>query len=173
LFLRSAHEPVIPASEPSSATPPPHISKPAKQPKVNIGGSSRLIWFNKLLREPQLKDERENLVGKIGKTREYKGCLEFMDFKNNIPPTLDKRYYDTFHTLAPDTPERFMPYQLVLVKANIPMPDYGPPKYPQALRHVDQGTVRKAEWQLGSKCPSDNSTLKTSIPSRILTTTSA
>ena len=33
----------------------------------------------------------------------------------------------------------------------------------------DQGTFKKAKWQLGSKCPSDNSTLKTSIASPILT----
>jgi hypothetical protein len=33
----------------------------------------------------------------------------------------------------------------------------------------DQGTFKKAKWQLCSKCPSSYSTLKTSIASRILT----
>jgi len=32
-----------------------------------------------------------------------------------------------------------------------------------------QMVIQKAKWQLGSKCPSDNSTLKTSIASPILT----
>jgi hypothetical protein len=35
----------------------------------------------------------------------------------------------------------------------------------------DQGTFKKAKWKLGSRCPSSHSTLKTSIASRILTTT--
>ena len=35
----------------------------------------------------------------------------------------------------------------------------------------DQGTYKKAKWQLGSKCPSSYSTLKASIASQILTTT--
>jgi hypothetical protein len=35
----------------------------------------------------------------------------------------------------------------------------------------DQGTFKKANWQLGSKCSSSYSTLKTSIASRILTPT--
>jgi hypothetical protein len=35
----------------------------------------------------------------------------------------------------------------------------------------DQGTFKKAKWQLGSKCPSSYSTLKASIASQILTTT--
>ena len=35
----------------------------------------------------------------------------------------------------------------------------------------DQGTFKNAKWQLGPKCPSDNSTLKTSIAPRILTPT--
>jgi hypothetical protein len=37
----------------------------------------------------------------------------------------------------------------------------------------DQGTFKKAKWQLGSKCPSTYSTLKASIASQILTTTGA
>jgi hypothetical protein len=37
----------------------------------------------------------------------------------------------------------------------------------------DQGTLQKAKWQLGSKCPSSYSTLKPSIASRILTPTGA
>jgi hypothetical protein len=36
---------------------------------------------------------------------------------------------------------------------------------------LDQGTIIKAKWQLSSKCPSSYSTLKTSIASRIRTTT--
>jgi hypothetical protein len=154
----TALEPVISTSEPSSATPPPHLPKSAKQPKVNVGGSSRLIWFNKLLREPRLKDARENLVGKIGNTRENDGCLEVVDFKDTTRPTLDKRFYNTLHTLAPDAPERFMPYQLALVKSNTPMPDYDPPKYPQALRHVsqkrnaDQEVNKPATWVISHLC---------------------
>jgi hypothetical protein len=35
----------------------------------------------------------------------------------------------------------------------------------------DQGTIIKAKWQLSSKCPSSYSILKTSIASRIRTTT--
>jgi hypothetical protein len=35
----------------------------------------------------------------------------------------------------------------------------------------DQRTIIKAKWQLSSKCPSSYSTLKTSIASRIRTTT--
>jgi hypothetical protein len=35
----------------------------------------------------------------------------------------------------------------------------------------DHGTIIKAKWQLSSECPSSYSTLKTSIASRILTTT--
>jgi len=38
---------------------------------------------------------------------------------------------------------------------------------------LDQGIFKKAKWQLGSKCPSSYSTLKTSIASRILTPTGA
>jgi hypothetical protein len=154
----AAHEPVIPASEPSSATPPPHILKLAKQPKVNVRRSSRLIWFNKLLREPQLKNVRKNLVGKIGNTREHKGCLEIVHFKDIIRPTLDKRYYDTFYTLAPNTRVRFMLYQLAFVKANILMPDYDLPKYPQAFRHIsqkrnaDQEVNKPATWVILHLC---------------------
>ena len=37
----------------------------------------------------------------------------------------------------------------------------------------DQGTFKKAKWQLDSKCPSSHSTLKRSFASRILTTTGA
>jgi len=37
----------------------------------------------------------------------------------------------------------------------------------------DQGTFKKAKWQLGPNCPSSYSTLKTSIASRILTPTGA
>jgi hypothetical protein len=37
---------------------------------------------------------------------------------------------------------------------------------------LNLGTVRRAKWQLGSKCPSSYSTLKGSIGSQILTTTS-
>jgi hypothetical protein len=36
---------------------------------------------------------------------------------------------------------------------------------------LDQGIFKKVKWQLGSKCPSRYSTLKTSIASRILTPT--
>jgi hypothetical protein len=35
----------------------------------------------------------------------------------------------------------------------------------------DQGTFKKAKWQLGFKCPSSCSTLKASVASKILTTT--
>jgi hypothetical protein len=153
-----ALEPVTPACEPTSATPQPHLPKPAKQPKVNVGGSSKLMWFNTLLREPRLKDARENLAAKIGNTKEHDGCLEVVDFKDTTRPTLDKRFYSTLHTLAPDAPERFMPYQLALIKADIEMPDYDPPKYPQALRHVsqkrnaDQEVDKPATWVISHLC---------------------
>ena len=60
--------------------------------------------------------------------------------------------------LRGDEPERFMPYQLALVKANIPMPDYDPPKYPQALRHAsqkrnaDQEVNKPATWVISHLC---------------------
>jgi len=38
---------------------------------------------------------------------------------------------------------------------------------------IDQGTFKKARWQLSSKCPSSYSTLEPSIASPILTTTGA
>ena len=154
--LTVALKPTTSAS--TSATPSPHLPKPAKQPKVNVGGSSKLIWFNTLLREPRLKDARDNLIGKIGNTREHSGCLEVVDFKDTTRPTLDKRFYDTLHKLAPDAPERFMPYQLALIKSNTPMPDYDPPSYPQALRHVsqkrnaDQEVNKPATWVISHLC---------------------
>jgi hypothetical protein len=41
------------------------------------------------------------------------------------------------------------------------------------MDNSDQGTFKKAKWQLGSECPSSYSTLKPSIASQILTTTGA
>ncbi|KAL8684665.1 MAG: hypothetical protein Q9224_006200, partial [Gallowayella concinna] len=113
------------------------VPSESKKPKLNLGGSSRLLWVNVLAQDPRLSGCRQNLFQKIGKTRVVAGgCVHVVDFTENTRPVLDKAFQGAFRAAASDAPERFSPYTIALVRAGKLVPAIIAPSYPPSLRKV-------------------------------------
>jgi len=114
-------------------------------PRKNVGGASKLEWFNTLAIHPDLEEARKNLFGKIASTTiEGGGCIIVNGFKDETRPTLDKSFVDLFKRLCPDGPARFSPYHIALLKHKVLIPDYDPPPYPSEHRMVKQKRQKSA-----------------------------
>lgn len=117
-----------------AAISPP--SRPAKKPKVNVGGSSRLEWVNILITSNDLDICRENLFRKIRDVEDKLGCLEVRGFTELTRPVMDKNPLATFKKVVPAAPERFSPYVIAMIQGGKRVPSFDPPRYPDELRKV-------------------------------------
>lgn len=112
---------------------------------ANVGGASKLEWFNILATHPELEGARQNLFAKIKDTeRTQDGCYVVKGFKEDTRPTLDKSFVDTFKRLCLDGPARFSPYHISMLQHQILVPLYDPPPYPAAQRMVKQKRNKSA-----------------------------
>ena len=112
-------------------------SVPAKLPNKNVGGSSKMKWFNQLATDNNLKAALANLVGKIKDTMEdEKGCWVVVGFTEETRPQVDKKFREVLKHRCADCPERFSPYTIALAGAQVLIPERDPPPYPPELRQV-------------------------------------
>ena len=103
----------------------------------NVGGASKLLWFNNLVSDPFLKEARESLIAKISETEEQTGgCIIVKGFKDTTRPVMDKKFLAVFKQRCLDAPERYSPYVISMLKERILIPDREPPRYPAELRQV-------------------------------------
>lgn len=131
LKRKSSDEPLLPVVAPTSLLEPK-----SKKIKINSGGASKLQWVKILATHEDLADCRQNLFRKIQDTKDNKGCLEVEKFSESTRPVMDKKLLEKFKRYAVDAPERFSPYVIALVQAGKVVPDFDPPRYPDALRKV-------------------------------------
>lgn len=134
-------------------------SPPAKIARKNVGGASKLTWFNVLAGAEQA-EPRANLVQKIGDTKRVDGCLLVEGFGPETRPVMDKKWLAKFRETCPDAPARFSPYHIALLKARVLVPAADPPPYPAELRLVKQkrsskaadGNEKSATWVASHLC---------------------
>ncbi len=127
----------------------------------NVGGASKLEWFNVLATHPELEGARRNLFGKIqGTTTDEIGCITVNGFKEETRPTLDKSFVNDFKRVCPDGPARFSPYHIAMLKEKVLVPNYDPPPYPlehrivkqKRSKHAAEGNEKSATWVASHLC---------------------
>lgn len=150
----AAKKPKLTASTSDSSTA-------TKTHKQNIGGGSRMEWFNKLIDTPELQPALQNLTAKITNIETLpRNCQQVIGFTQQTRPTLDKKFKPLQQTLLPDAPERFSPYVISLAKNQVRIPANNPPSYPEHLRKVKQkrssleaaGNEKEATWVASHLC---------------------
>lgn len=92
-----------------------------KAPRVNVGGASKMLWFNVLATDPRLEAAKRNLVNKVASTKALvSGCIQVLGFSAETRPVMDKRFLEEFRKICPDAPARYMPYHIsLLVRSSV------------------------------------------------------
>jgi hypothetical protein len=128
------------------------------QRQINVGGSSRLEWFNQLATDPSLSSARNNLFSKISHTVVATNCIVVKGFTEDTRPILDKSHFKLVRSKIPTAPARYSPYHIALIKAAKLVPITEPPAYPRELRQVltkrIKGTTvdKAATWVASHLC---------------------
>jgi hypothetical protein len=135
------------------------IESSEKVVKINVGGASKLSWFNKLVTNSDLRPVLANLGQKIKdfSVQPESGCRFVAGFTEETRPVVDKK----FKALLDESfPERYSPYVISLALAGVQIPDYDPPKLPLSLRKVlhkrvaaaSDGNEKDATWVASHLC---------------------
>lgn len=115
-------------------------------------------WFNKLLREPALQKERDNLVGKIAGRKPVGdlGCLEVPGQGKEFRPQMDKKYRENAKKVLDELPERYAHYHIGMLAGGVAMMDRDAPRVPEKWRKVltRSGKVmdKDATWVCSHLC---------------------
>jgi hypothetical protein len=153
-FLANTSQ-AAPEEQPTSGTPNSNSSKvkltsylvkdsapSSKAARVNVGGASKLTWFNVLASDQRLRDAKANSVQKIASTSNDNGCVVVRGFNEETRPVMDKSHLEGFRKICPDAPARYAPYHIALLQANKLVPDNEPCSYPEELRLVKHKRVK-------------------------------
>lgn len=124
-----------------TATPTTSASTPTR---INVGGASKLTWFNKLAIDPSLAPAKANLERKIAHTRNDNGCTVVVGFTAETRPVLDKDFLEVFREICGEAPARYAPYHIAMLQANKLVPEGEPCSYPEGLRLVKHKRVKTA-----------------------------
>lgn len=134
-------------------------SKPA--PKQNVGGSSKMLWYNHFLDDPALQPALQNLISKISKIEvQPNNCHHVTGFTETTRPQIDLKFRTKFEKLCPEGPARFSPYVISLLKSQVRISSDLPPAYPASLRKVkakrsssaSAGNEKDATWVASHLC---------------------
>lgn len=114
------------------------VAPSASSHKLNVGGASQLSWVNILANDVSLGGARDNLFGKIKAVEESGGCTVVKGFTEKTRPVMDKKFLEVFKRISDSAPERYSPYVISLIQHRKLVPPFAPPRYPEALRKVNQ-----------------------------------
>lgn len=156
--------PRSPLSETSANIVP--VLAPARNTTIqkNLGGASKLEWYNPLINDPRLASVRSNLFNKISaqgpSKKGHPDCVKVVGFDETTRPVVDKAQLARFRSIAPDAPARYSPYVIALAKVGVRLPEKPPPAYPRELRQVKQkraasaaeGNEKEATWVVSHLC---------------------
>lgn len=130
----------------------------------NVGGTSKVEWFNPLVTDPRLQTVRENRFSKIRKTKDpghgHPGCKVVIGFDDTTRPIADKMPLELFKSVCPTAPARYSPYAIAMAMAGKLVPAQEPPPYPATLRQVkhkrtklaSEGNEKGATWVVSHRC---------------------
>jgi hypothetical protein len=155
-----------PAKQPKSEsrTPLQTISNNLQSPatptaKTNVGGASKLSWFNILATRSDLQACRQNLFDKIQDTTTNSfGCISVKNFKEDTRPVMDKKYNTILLSKlsSVDTVTRYSPYAISMMQAQNLLPAYDPPsllaKFRQITKRNGKDTEKEATWVISHLC---------------------
>jgi hypothetical protein len=124
--------------------PPPPGQIPSRSPspstRKNVGGASRLEWFNILVQHRALASVRQNLYQKIERQEAImggtEGCVRVLGFTEETRPAPDKVQLELFRSVVESAPARLSAYHIALARASKVIPSCDPPPYPKELRLV-------------------------------------
>jgi hypothetical protein len=127
--------------------------------KKNVGGASKLSWFNPLATRSDLQQCRQNLFDKIKDTTTNSfGCVLVNNFKEDTRPVMDKKYNSILLSklASVDTVTRYSPYAIAMMEAQQLLPPYDPPALPSKFRQVSKrngkDTEKEATWVVSHLC---------------------
>jgi hypothetical protein len=153
-------------SEPSQRTPLQPISNnlstlttASTSAKKNVGGASKLSWFNPLATRSDLQACRQNLFNKIKDTTTNSfGCVSVRNFNEDTRPVMDKHYNSILLSklASADTVTRYSPYAIAMMQAQQLLPACDPPALPAKFRQVTKrngkDTEKEATWVVSHLC---------------------
>lgn len=134
---------------------------PEPRPKINVGGASKMRWFNQLIDNPTLRPALHNLTMKIDAVDQTEsGCRQVVGKDERFRPQIDKKLREEAREICPGLPERFAPYHISLARNGKHMPTTDPPRYPPELRKVKDfriagaapGNDKEANWVASHLC---------------------
>jgi len=162
-FSFSSSKPAKQAKSEPSRTPLQPISSnlqiTTNTAKKNVGGASKLSWFNPLATRSDLTACRQNLFDKIKNTTTNSfSCVSVNSFKEDTRPVMDKQYNSILLSklASVDTITRYSPYAISMMEAQKLLPTYDPPALPAKFRQVTKRsgkeTEKEATWVISHLC---------------------